>query len=138
MSRKDDILMPGSTTTVGIDLATASVLLDDKILLGGDINIIRAKNQSYNSVFLANYLTNVVKNKIAEITQGITIIHVYGKNLKELEITLPKDLEEQTAIAQILIDMDEEIEEIEKRRDKYLMLKKGMMQKLLTGEIRLQ
>ena len=138
LSRKNDILMPGSTTTVGIDLAIASVLLDDKILLGGDINIIRAKKQSYNSVFLANYLTNVVKNKIADMAQGITIIHVYGRNLKELEITIPKDLEEQAAIAQILTDMDGEIEEIEKRRNKYLMLKKGMMQKLLTGEIRLK
>ncbi len=45
---------------------------------------------------------------------------------------------EQDAIAEILSNMDSEIEELEKKKEKYLMLKKGMMQKLLTGEIRLQ
>ena len=34
--------------------------------------------------------------------------------------------------------MDSEIKELEKERDKYIMLKNGMMQKLLTGEIRLK
>ncbi len=33
--------------------------------------------------------------------------------------------------------MDVEIKELEKNREKYIMIKNGMMQKLLTGEIRL-
>ena len=44
---------------------------------------------------------------------------------------------EQTAIAQILTDMDNEIAQLEKERDKYKELKAGMMQVLLTGKIRL-
>ena len=36
-----------------------------------------------------------------------------------------------------LPDMDSEIKELESKRDKYIMIKNGMMQKLLTGEIRL-
>ena len=38
-----DILMPGSTTTVGIDLATASALQQNNVLLGGDLIVIRKK-----------------------------------------------------------------------------------------------
>lgn len=56
----------------------------------------------------------------------------------QLTISIPKDREEQTAIATILSDMDKEIAALEARRDKYRLLKSGMMQKLLTGQIRLK
>lgn len=46
-------------------------------------------------------------------------------------------LEEQVAIATILSDMDSEITALEQRRDKTRLLKRGMMQELLTGRIRL-
>ena len=35
-------------------------------------------------------------------------------------------------------DMDKEIDDLEAQRDKYRLLKSGMMQKLLTGQIRLK
>ncbi|MEI6310110.1 MAG: restriction endonuclease subunit S, partial [bacterium] len=44
---------------------------------------------------------------------------------------------EQTAIATVLSDMDAEITALEARRDKTRALKRGMMQELLTGRIRL-
>lgn len=44
---------------------------------------------------------------------------------------------EQTAIAEILSDMDKEIAELESKRTKYERIKQGMMQQLLTGKIRL-
>ncbi len=55
----------------------------------------------------------------------------------QLTISLPKDKEEQTAIATILSDMDKEIADLEAKRNKYRLLKSGIMQKLLTGQIRL-
>ena len=48
----------------------------------------------------------------------------------QMTIFLPKDREEQTAIATILHDMDKEIVDLEAKRDKYRLLKSGMMQKL--------
>lgn len=54
----------------------------------------------------------------------------------KIKVPLP-DLEEQKAIAQILSDMDAEIEALEKRREKYKAIKQGMMQELLTGKTRL-
>lgn len=50
---------------------------------------------------------------------------------------LPKSIEEQNYIAQILSDMDAEIQELEKKIEKYKEIKQGMMQVLLTGKIRL-
>lgn len=55
----------------------------------------------------------------------------------ELIIKLPNNLKEQQAIAEILTDMDAEIELLEQQRSKYTALKQGTMQQLLTGQIRL-
>lgn len=49
----------------------------------------------------------------------------------------PTDKQEQRAIATILSDMDKEIADLEACRNKYKLIKSGMMQKLLTGQIRL-
>ncbi|MBT0090789.1 restriction endonuclease subunit S [Vibrio alginolyticus] len=47
------------------------------------------------------------------------------------------DLQEQTAIAAVLSDMDDEIQALEKRLSKTRKIKQGMMQELLTGRTRL-
>lgn len=131
-----DVLLPGSTTTTGADLATASALLLDGVALGGDINIVRKKGVGYDPAFLACYLTHVARNEIAELAQGTTIHHLYGKDLKGLSLSLPHHTE-QSAIAAVLSDMDAELSALEARRDKTRNLKQGMMQELLTGKTRL-
>ena len=59
------------------------------------------------------------------------------EDFSNVQITLPPILEQQ-AIATILSNMDKEIEELEIRKEKYSLIKAGMMQKLLTGQIRLK
>lgn len=136
-SKIGDVLLPGSTTTSGIDLASAAALQEDDVLLGGDINIIRPNSkESFDAVFLSQYLTNVAAKDIAERAQGITIIHLYGRDLRSLSVKLPT-IREQSAIAAILTDMDAELAALKARRDKARQLKQGMMQELLTGRIRL-
>ena len=55
-----------------------------------------------------------------------------------LKVTFPlPSLEEQTAIATILSDMDSELAALESRLAKARQIKQGMMQELLTGRIRL-
>ncbi len=56
--------------------------------------------------------------------------------VKNYEVATPR-LEEQTAIATVLSDMDAEIYALEARRDKTQQVKQGMMQELLTGRTRL-
>lgn len=60
-----------------------------------------------------------------------------AKLVKLLPIDLPPSVEEQSAIAALLSDMDAEIATLEAELAKTRALKQGMMQKLLTGEIRL-
>ena len=54
-----------------------------------------------------------------------------------IELFIPSDPDEQTAIAAILSDMDAEITALETKLAKARQLKHGMMQELLTGNIRL-
>lgn len=58
-------------------------------------------------------------------------------NIERISVYLPHNIAEQSAIANILTTMDNEIESLEEERDKYIRVKEGMMQKLLTGQIRL-
>lgn len=55
----------------------------------------------------------------------------------QLNIALPPTLNEQTSIATILSDMDQEITQLKEKLQKARDLKEGMMQNLLTGKIRL-
>ncbi len=63
--------------------------------------------------------------------------HVQPSDISSLIILVPPTLAEQTAIANILSDMDQEIEALKKKLKKVESIKQGIMQKLLTGEIRL-
>ena len=54
-----------------------------------------------------------------------------------IELFIPQTIKEQQAIAQVLSDMDSDIEALEKKLNKYRSIKQGMMQELLTGRIRL-
>ena len=58
-------------------------------------------------------------------------------SLKAIKFVFPSDKREQTAIAEVLSDMDAELAALEQRRDKTRALKQGMMQELLTGRTRL-
>jgi type I restriction enzyme S subunit len=77
-------------------------------------------------------LSQVNKFSVGGIMDGLS-----SSIIKQISVPLPSKKEHQTAISQILSDMDAEIEELEKKLDKYKMIKQGMMQNLLTGKIRL-
>ncbi len=68
---------------------------------------------------------------------GITATPIISKALFGEFLLVAPDIREQTAIATILSDMDEEIQTLQKRLAKTCQIKQGMMQELLTGRIRL-
>ena len=134
-SIKGDVLIPASTTTTGIDLANATAILEDNILLGGDINILRPK-KSIDAIFMAHLLTHTKKFEIARKGQRITIIHVYGKDLASLDVSIPSNLKEQQKIATVLTNADKEIELLGQQLADLQQEKKALMQVLLTGKKR--
>jgi type I restriction enzyme S subunit len=73
----------------------------------------------------------------AKLSKGSTFDSVNSADVKALELKLPIEPAEQTAIASVLSEMDVELAALEQRRDKTRALKQGMMQELLTGRTRL-
>lgn len=74
----------------------------------------------------------------ANSTTGTKMPRADWNLVQELEVKIPADKSEQRAIAQVLSDMDSEIDQLEKKLAKYQQIKQGMMQELLTGRIRLK
>ena len=102
---------------------------------GGDIVILRPDNS--NPIFFGYYLnTSPINTQKASRGQGDAVVHISATALSTVQISMPA-IEEQTAIATVLSDMDAELSALEARRDKTRALKQGMMQELLTGRIRL-
>ena len=96
------------------------------------------KNFICNNKYLYYRLIDVnFQNKVKEIVGGSTIPTMSQEKLKELILLMPSDIVEQTAIAEILSDMDKEIANLEVKKSKYEKIKQGMMLQLLTGKIRL-
>lgn len=83
------------------------------------------------------YLMRYYESAWEAIEQGSTFTAVSGKEVRNFEIKIPEEGEEQDAISRILIAMDEEIEALEIERDKMIQIRKGAMDDLLTGHVRL-
>ena len=95
------------------------------------------KDFKCNNVFLYYILAfSDFQDRIKLITGGSTIPTMSQEKMKRLKIFLPNN-EEQNQISNLLTSMDQELQSLEAKRNKYIKTKQGMMQQLLTGRIRL-
>ena len=90
----------------------------------------------YPNDFLYHYLI-YLEPMWGKHSKGSTFESVNSTDVRVVEIQLPTDIPEQTAIATVLSDMDAELAALEQRLTKTRTLKQGMMQELLTGRTRL-
>ena len=130
-----DILFAGSGETKEEIGKCAAFVSDVEAYGGGDIVILRPDDS--DSVFLGYYLnTGSIARQKASRGQGDAVVHISSSALSDVRCKLPP-LPEQTAIAEVLTEMDAELAGIEQRREKTRALKQAMMQELLTGKTRL-
>ena len=131
LSKAGDVIIPASGETQ-IDIATASCVLHDDIILSGDLNIL---SHEENGSWLAYYLSSAKKLEIAQLAQGNSVVHLYSSQLKDLKINKPSK-EEQTKIASFLSNVDEKISQLTQKLELLSQYKQGMMQKLFSQQIR--
>lgn len=74
---------------------------------------------------------------LSVLVTGSGIPQIVRKPLNNFVINIPADIQEQSAIAGFLSDLDDEIAHVETRLAKTREIKQGMMQELLTGRTRL-
>lgn len=133
ISRVGDVIIPTSGETAD-EIATACCVMVPGVILAGDLNIYRAPEM--DGRFISHVINHVINRKIAEVAQGISIIHINAKVLGKMAISYPQR-EEQSAIADVIDKMDTEIRSLEAEREKMIQIREGAMNDLLTGRVRL-
>jgi type I restriction enzyme, S subunit len=93
----------------------------------------------YSAAFITHYSNTAAFKKEVELhsLQSAIPKKINLGAISNVQIKLPPTLPEQTAIAEVLSDMDVELRALEQRREKTRDLKQAMMQELLTGKTRL-
>ena len=114
-SKRNDVIIPCSGETA-IDIAVARCVPFDNILLGGDLNVIRLYKG--DGAFMAYQLNGKRKIDIAKLAQGVSVVHLYGENLKTIKTYNPC-LHEQQKIVRLLSMLDERLEVQNKIIEKY-------------------
>lgn len=138
-AHKGDLFFNGSSETPE-EVGMCSVLLVEvpnlylnSFCFGLRLN----KKLKTNGLFFSYYFrSDAGRELIFSLAQGATRYNLSKTKFLELKVPYPKP-EEQVAVANVLFDMDSEIRKLESQLMKYQDIKQGMMQKLLTGKIRL-
>lgn len=92
-----------------------------------------------HKTFLLHILsTDLFVQKMISLAQGGAQDNISFKDVKKYKFNAPSDTEEQKAIADVLSKADSEIDLLNLRLDILKEQKRGLMQKLLTGEIRVK
>jgi type I restriction enzyme S subunit len=103
-------------------------------LLSSTMIKIEPKNQNLNKRFLFYFLKACFKELNTKIS-GMYLKHVNKFILESQNLPLPP-LHEQQKIAEILSGVDRRLELLRKRRERLERVKKGLMEDLLTGKVR--
>lgn len=130
-----DIVMASSGNSYG----KVSIVREQDLPLVMNTSVIRFKAlKALDYYYLLTFLkSKYFKDQIDLLITGGAQPNFGPFHLRKVTISVPIEKKEQTAIAQILTDMDAEITVLEQQRDKYKAVKQGMMQELLTGKTRL-
>ena len=133
ITRRGDLLVcvrNGSRALIG-----KSAVIDDGaagLTFGAFMSVYRTKHWRFIAhAFQSHGIQRQIRDNI-----GATINQITNKDMRALRLTLPSEAE-QTAIAEVLTEMDAELAALEQRREKTRALKQAMMQELLTGRTRL-
>ena len=132
--------MPKDDIGEGYILGKVAIILENnKYVLGDHVYKLSKKSENiYSPYFYFLINSYEINRKLKKKATGSAQKGLSKKSVIEQIVYYPSDIKEQQAIAKILSDMDAEIEALQKKKQKYEQIKKGAMQQLLTGKIRLK
>ncbi|HCD39051.1 MAG TPA: hypothetical protein DEQ77_10130 [Candidatus Omnitrophica bacterium] len=128
IAERGDILISVRAPVGDINIAL------EKCCIGRGLSAVRGDQARQDFLY---FVINFLKDKLAKAGQGSTFEAINKEVLFELKIPLPP-CSEQKKIAEILSDIDADIEQEVSEKEKMKQLKKGLMQVLLTGKVRVK
>lgn len=98
----------------------------------------RINDKSVDNKYLAYFFRSQYgRNIMKTIAQGSTRFNLPKEKFLNYKIQIPEDINRQIEVTEILSNMDNEIEKLNIKLNKYKLIKEGMMEDLLTGKVRL-
>ncbi len=133
--KSGDIVVAMDGSLVGRSFAMLSESDVPALLLQ---RVARIRSSVVDQKFLKAWICSQRFTEHCDTVKTVTAIpHISPSDIRSFTIALPPVKAEQEAIGAILFDMDAEVALLEAQLAKYRQLKQGLMQKLLTGRIRL-
>jgi len=132
----DVIITKDSETPDDIAQSAVVIVNIENLLCGYHLAIIRPNTEIIQGRFLSKSIkSNVINGQFISLAQGLTRYGLTFPSIKNVSIPLPP-IEEQEKISEILSIIDSKITQNEKYNNHLKFLKKGLMQQLLTGKLR--
>ncbi len=133
LSKQGDVIIPTSGETPE-EIATASCVMIEGVVLGGDLNIFRS--EEIDGRFLAYQIRHNASRKIARIAQGVSIVHISASELKNVAVIVPERAE-QHRIVELLASLDSRIDSQRRLVELLKKHKRGLSNALFSGKVRL-
>ena len=128
ISQGGEVIVPASGETAE-DISRASVVENQGIVIGGDLNVIKVK-ELLNPTFLALTISNGEQQKeLSKRAQGKSVVHLHNSDLQEVNLIFPL-LNEQKEISILFEKLDNIITLHQRKLDKLKLKKKALLQKL--------
>jgi type I restriction enzyme S subunit len=131
-SKGNEVIVPASGETAE-DIARASVVTINGVILGGDLNIIHPKH-IINPVFLALTISNGKQQKeLSMRAQGKSVVHIHNSDLQDVNLVYPK-ISEQRRIGTLFSSLDRLLTLHRRELTKLQNIKKALMEKMFPKE----
>jgi type I restriction enzyme, S subunit len=135
MVRNEDILLTKDGT---IGKVAYIENLEGKASLNSHLLLLRPEIKNLLPKYLYYiFISSFFKKFINSVKTGSTLVGLSQTNFGKFEYLLPP-FQEQQKIASILSTVDKELEVLQEKKGLFYTLKKGLMQQLLTGQMRVK
>jgi len=132
LSEGNEIIVPASGESAE-EISRASVIVNNGIILGGDLNIIKP-NREVDSLFLALSITYGKPHKqLSSRAQGKSIVHLRNSDLQEIDLFYPQK-DEQKKIGDFINAIEKRIILNQNELDCLKQMKQGFFQKMFPKE----
>jgi type I restriction enzyme S subunit len=129
-SQGGEVIVPASGETAE-DIARASTVENAGIILGGDLNVIKPKDD-ISPAFLALSISNGKSQKeLAQKAQGKSIVHIHNEEIKALVVPFPTR-QEQDKIVEQFSTLDHLITLHQRKCAELQNIKKFMLQNMFV------
>lgn len=140
------ILSSGDILVVMTDLTSNMAILGNAVILNSQrINLhnqrigkVVNKSADIKNEFLVHLINSYnVKSNIKKTATGTTVKHTSPSKILEILVPIPT-IEDQTKICKICDSFSLQVKNLTRKLEKIKMLKKSLMQELLTGKVRVK